>query len=43
MVVPLLDPQTVLLVREYAAGIHRYELGLVKGRIDANETPEAGR
>lgn len=40
VVVPLLDPQTVLLVREYAAGIHRYELGLVKGRIDANETPE---
>src|SRR3546814_5581592 len=29
-----------LLVREYAAGVHRYELGLVKGRIDAGETPE---
>ena len=27
-------------VREYAAGVHRYELGLVKGRIDAGETPE---
>lgn len=39
-VVPLLDPETVLLVREYAAGVHRYELGLVKGRIDAGETPE---
>jgi ADP-ribose diphosphatase len=38
-VVPLLDDDTVLLVREYAAGVHRYELGLVKGRIDAGETP----
>lgn len=37
-VVPLLDDDTVLLVREYAAGLHRYELGLVKGRIDAGET-----
>lgn len=39
VVVPLLDDDTVLLVREYAAGMHRYELGLVKGRIDAGETP----
>jgi ADP-ribose diphosphatase len=39
-VVPLLDAETVLLVREYAAGVNRYELGLVKGRIDAGETPE---
>jgi ADP-ribose diphosphatase len=38
VVVPLLDDDTVLLVREYAAGVHRYELGLVKGRIDAGET-----
>ncbi len=37
-VVPLLDDDTVILVREYAAGLHRYELGLVKGRIDAGET-----
>ena len=40
VVVPMLDEQTVLLVREYAAGVHRYELGLVKGRIDAGESPE---
>lgn len=40
VVVPMLDDETVLLVREYAAGVHRYELGLVKGRIDAGETPE---
>lgn len=39
IVVPMIDPDTVLLVREYAAGMHRYELGLVKGRIDAGETP----
>lgn len=40
VVVPLLDDDTVLLVREYAAGVHRYELGLVRGKIDAGETPE---
>jgi ADP-ribose diphosphatase len=40
IVVPLVDDATVLLVREYAAGVHRYELGLVKGRMDAGETPE---
>ena len=39
VVVPMLDAETVLLVREYAAGMHRYELGLVKGQIDAGETP----
>lgn len=39
VVVPMLDDDTVLLVREYAAGMHRYELGLVKGRMDAGETP----
>ena len=31
------DPDTVLLIREYAAGVHRYELGLPKGRMDAGE------
>ena len=39
IIVPMRDDATVLLVREYAAGVHRYELGLVKGRIDAGETP----
>jgi ADP-ribose diphosphatase len=38
LVVPLLNHQTVLLVREYAAGLHRYELGLPKGKVDAGET-----
>jgi len=40
IVVPMQDAETVLLVREYACGVHRYELGLVKGRIDPGETPE---
>lgn len=31
------DPEHVLLIREYAAGVHRYELGLPKGRMDAGE------
>ena len=38
IVVAMLDDETVLLVREYAAGLHHYELGLVKGRLDAGET-----
>jgi len=40
IVVPMIDDATALLIREYAAGTHRYELGLVKGKIDAGETPE---
>lgn len=39
LIVPLPDPETVLLVREYAAGVHRYELGLPRGRIDPGESP----
>lgn len=39
MVVPLLDEDTVLLVREYAAGMDRYELALPKGLIEEGETP----
>lgn len=38
LVVPLLDRETVLLIREYAAGVHRYELALPKGRIEAEES-----
>uniref|UniRef100_UPI003D0B2843 ADP compounds hydrolase NudE n=1 Tax=Sedimenticola sp. TaxID=1940285 RepID=UPI003D0B2843 len=37
LVVPLLDDQTVLMIREYAAGTHRYELALPKGLIDKGE------
>jgi len=37
VVVPLLDADTVLLIREYAAGLHTYELGLPKGRLERGE------
>lgn len=37
LVVPLLDPDTLLLIREYAAGSQRYELALPKGRVEADE------
>lgn len=37
LIVPLLNNDTVLLVREYAAGLDRYELGLPKGKLDAGE------
>lgn len=39
IIAALPDPDTVLLVREYACGVDRYELGLPKGRIDRGETP----
>lgn len=39
LVVPMLDEDTVLLIREYAAGVDRYELALPKGRIEKGETP----
>jgi ADP-ribose diphosphatase len=37
LIVPMLDDNTVLLIREYAAGIDRYELALPKGRIEHGE------
>jgi len=38
IVVPMQDVDTVLLVREYAVGLHHYELGLVKGRMESGES-----
>ena len=38
IVVAMRDDDTVLLVSEYAAGLHHYELGLVKGRLERGET-----
>ncbi len=38
IVVAMRDDETVLLVSEYAVGLHHYELGLVKGRLEAGET-----
>lgn len=40
LIVPMLDDDTVLLVREYAAGVERYELALPKGRIESGETAD---
>jgi len=37
LIVPLLDENTVLLVREYAVGLEDYHLALPKGAIDAGE------
>jgi len=39
LVVPVPDPGTVLLIREYAAGMDRYELAFPKGRVEAGEDP----
>lgn len=40
VVAAMRDRGTLLLVREYACAVHRYELGLVKGRIDPGESLE---
>lgn len=37
LIVPMRDDNTVMLIREYATGVHRYELALPKGRIEPNE------
>lgn len=37
IIVAMPDPDTVLLVREYACGVHRYEIGLPKGRLEPGE------
>ncbi|WP_243385287.1 ADP compounds hydrolase NudE [Caviibacterium pharyngocola] len=34
------DGEELLMVREYAVGTERYELGFPKGLMDPNETPE---
>lgn len=37
LIIPLRDPETLLLIREYSAGTDRYELGFPKGVIEAGE------
>jgi len=37
LVMPLLNDDTLLMIREYCVGTERYELGFVKGKIDADE------
>lgn len=39
LVVPMLDPETILLIREYGAGSDRYELGFPKGIVESGEDP----
>jgi len=38
IIVPILNDDTLLLVREYGVGVEDYQLGLPKGRVDAGET-----
>jgi ADP-ribose diphosphatase len=37
MIVPILDSETVLLIKEYAVGLEDYYLGFPKGTVDDNE------
>jgi len=38
MIVPMLNETTVLMIREYAAGLHAYELCLPKGLMESGES-----
>jgi len=38
LVVPMIDAETVLMIREYSAGTESYELALPKGRLEAGES-----
>lgn len=38
MIIPLLDNDTVLLVKEYAVGVEDYYLGFPKGAVDPDES-----
>ncbi len=40
VMVAAVDGDEMVLVREYAAGLDRYELGFVKGKVDPGELPE---
>ncbi|MDZ7791968.1 MAG: ADP compounds hydrolase NudE [Xanthomonadales bacterium] len=42
IVVAMPDDDHVLLIREYACGVHRYELGLPKGRLEPGESYTEG-
>jgi ADP-ribose diphosphatase len=37
LIVPMLDNETILLIREYAVGTENYELGFPKGKVEAGE------
>lgn len=40
LIVPITDNNEIILVREYAVGVDRYELNFPKGCIDSGETAE---
>ncbi len=40
MVIPVLDDENFLLIKEYAAGVEAYELAFPKGLIEPNEVAE---
>lgn len=42
IIVAMPDDDHVLLIREYACGVHRYELGLPKGRLEPGESYTEG-
>lgn len=42
LVVPMLDSETIIMIREYSAGTDRYELALPKGRLEEGESIEQG-
>ncbi len=37
LIVPMLDDETILLIREYGVGTENYELGFPKGKVEAGE------
>ncbi len=40
MIVPILNDDTLLLIREYSAGTENYQLAFPKGLMEIGETPE---
>lgn len=39
MIVPVIQDDKFLLIKEYAAGVHDYQIGFPKGLIDPGESP----
>jgi len=39
LVVPQLDNETIILIREYCGGSQRYEIAFPKGRVEEGESP----
>jgi len=39
LIVPQLDSETIILIREYCGGTQRYEIAFPKGRVEEGESP----